>query len=70
MKAYPQEGQIEYRLIGNNWVVDKDQGMDLRDYFAAHALQVFLGQGSFNHPDAAAQSAYEYADAMMKARTK
>ena len=43
-------------------------GMDLRDYFAARAMQLFLNEGSFNSPEAAAKTAYEYADAMMKAR--
>ena len=44
------------------------QGMDLRDYFAAKCIRLFLNEGSFNNPEAAAKTAYEYADAMMKAR--
>ncbi len=59
MKAFPQLA---------HWDIDERNGMDLRDYFAAKAMQLFLGEGSFNHPEAAAQTAYEYADAMMKAR--
>lgn len=84
MKAFPQEGQIEYRLIGNNWVVDKEQGMDLRDYFAAKALQGYLSckgwhpdfEMSFNQDYAEKGKAskiltkvcYQMADAMMEAR--
>lgn len=45
-----------------------EQGMDLRDYFAAKCIRLFLNEGSFNSPEAAAKTAYEYADAMMKAR--
>jgi len=45
------------------------QGMTLRDYFAAKAMQ-----GIVNNSDAfwagAAPLAYQYADAMMKARTQ
>lgn len=69
MKAFPQEGQIEYRLIGNNWVVDKEQGMDLRDYFAAKAMQGMLSYG-MSYADSIAESSYQFADAMMKARSK
>ena len=62
MKAFPTEHPIAGMMDL------KADGMDLRDYFAAKAMQLFLGEGSFNHPEAAAQTAYEYADAMMKAR--
>ena len=51
------------------------QGMTLRDYFAAKALQGFaahLGgatkRGNETGPEANARLAYEYADAMLKAR--
>ena len=40
------------------------EGMSLRDYFAAAALQCLLGKGF----EMAAKQAYEYADAMLKAR--
>lgn len=64
MKAFP----TEHPLAG---MMDlKSDGMDLRDYFAAKAMRLFLNEGSFNSPEAAAQTAYEYADAMMKAREK
>jgi len=70
MKAFPQEGQIEYRLIGNNWVVDKDQGMDLRDYFAAKAMQAMMTAGFWNwqEPKEDVIRCYKQADAMMEVR--
>jgi hypothetical protein len=68
MKAFPTSG-IHYTKDG----VDMAQeGMNLRDYFAAKAMQALLA----NDPDAAAtddlisKGSYEMADAMMKAREK
>jgi hypothetical protein len=46
------------------------QGMTLRDYFAAKALQRFIGtekEGGMLY-DQVAEVAYLYADAMLKAR--
>jgi hypothetical protein len=43
------------------------QGMTLRDYFAAKAMQSFLTRGGSNFT-ACANDAYEVADAMLKAR--
>ena len=49
-------------------------GMTLRDYFAGQALvgQIAACAGETPYPsrDRAAKQAYEYADAMLKARTK
>ena len=53
--------------------VTNEKGMDLRDYFAAKAMQVFLaekksdGELLWNMSDAA-EISYEMADYMMKAR--
>ena len=46
------------------------EGMTLRDYFAAKAMQAFLSKdSSFTCPDEIiAQDAYNAADAMLKAR--
>ena len=41
-------------------------GMTLRDYFAAKAMQNYIGDDCT--PDAIAKAAYEMADAMLKAR--
>ena len=53
-----------------------DDGMALRDYFAAKAMQGGIGliphmqapKGGVTVPEAIAQMAYEYADAMLKQR--
>ena len=60
MKAFPTSA--------DNGHSENQDGMDLRDYFAAKCIRLFLNEGSFNNPEAAAKTAYEYADAMMKAR--
>ena len=48
------------------------EGMDLRDYFAAHALQGLLNDCNMNSSyfniDGLTKSSYEIADSMMKAR--
>jgi hypothetical protein len=46
------------------------QGMTLRDYFAAKAMQslVLMSTGEDNEIPDAAEDAYSYADAMLKAR--
>ena len=43
-------------------------GMELRDYFAAKAMQGFLAAEYAYRPDGWAKEAYEIADAMLKAR--
>ena len=44
---------------------NEQQGMTLRDYFAAKAMQALVAKSYF---DTTARLAYEIADAMMKAR--
>ena len=66
MKAFPLSKE-------NNYGQD---GMDLRDYFAAKAMQAMANAickiddlGIISHaPNDVAQISYVYADAMMKAR--
>ena len=70
MKAFPSidwDSQIESK---NNQLTPISSGMDLRDYFAAKCIRLFLSEGSFNSAEAAAKTAYEYADAMMEARVQ
>ena len=43
-------------------------GMDLRDYFAAAALQGYIMRSEIFNRENAAQVAYEYADAMLVER--
>ena len=44
------------------------QGMTLRDYFAAKAMQGFQEQWVYDNSDEIASKAYTMADAMLKAR--
>jgi len=65
MKAYP----TNYRNYDES--IDHDcTGMDLRDYFAACAMQGFLTEDCDVILDSLAHSSYQIADAMMKAREK
>jgi hypothetical protein len=62
MKAFPASGNY----------TEEHNGMDLRDFFAAHAMQAIitrfpLDRGGWNE-EYVAMSAYLTADAMMKAR--
>lgn len=57
MKAFP----VSTILTGGN------EGMDLRDYFAAKAMQLYVGEGNTDK-ESVARWSYEIADAMMKAR--
>jgi hypothetical protein len=62
MKAFPSE---KNNILNN-------QGMDLRDYFAAKAMQSIIPIGVENSLDAkfVAKESYLLADEMMKAREK
>jgi hypothetical protein len=63
MKAFPKPASIE---LG-----EPQKGMDLRDYFAAKAMQGFAADPDWQSgADKAAETAYRWADAMMKAREK
>jgi hypothetical protein len=63
MKAFP---------VQDAFATNTDRGMDLRDYFAAQAMQSLLWNPDANldSKDDVCTAAYEYADEMMKARTK
>ena len=68
MKAFPVKGWNGHEETIN-------EGMDLRDYFAAKAMQgLIAGCYSGNNVGFTVEgnvfAAYEYADAMMKAREK
>ncbi len=61
MKAFPSE---KNNILNN-------QGMDLRDYFAAKAMQYWLSNPIDNRQiEKLCEGAYQIADAMMKARDK
>jgi hypothetical protein len=58
MKAFPTpSNQIE-------------QGMDLRDYFAARAMKEIVWEGGKDSLMQSARDCYRIADAMMEARKK
>ena len=77
MKAYPSNGFYE-KTGGNEQPrkLEPIMGMDLRDYFAAKALQGDISRyENKDNPEywtteAVAERSYAMADAMMKARKK
>jgi hypothetical protein len=61
IQAFPNEGF-------NGWG-KPEEGMTLRDYFAAKALQGLLSDSyDFSDRNRIAVKAYDFADAMLKAR--
>jgi hypothetical protein len=66
MKAFPVQGLSNE--MGLNFQQVYEQGMDLRDYFACHALQGLIIRGVEIGYQNIAKNGYEIADAMMKAR--
>lgn len=67
MKAFPHIAKV-HMLDGNSIIKEEitSGGMDLRDYFAAKAMQALAVIHS--HEGDVARNAYKIADAMMKAR--
>ena len=70
MKAFPEVNYV--KPLGNGQsVMTLSGGMDLRDYFACHAMQAFLSRTDtplvINKKDISL-FAYLMADAMMRAR--
>lgn len=64
MKAFPRaDGRYDSSK-------PDEQGMDLRDYFAAMAMQAIISRSDFEFDDFSWETAYDAADAMMKAREK
>lgn len=66
MKAFPI---IDFETKEDGYIYF-DQGMDLRDYFAAKAMQGFLTEDCDVILDSLAHDSYKVADAMMRAREK
>lgn len=71
MKAFPTDYFYDSET---NHEILPSEGMDLRDYFAAQAMVGILtmlkggNEGLITVQESASQYAYEWADAMMKAR--
>jgi len=59
MKAFPLKAVNQF---------DDSEGMDLRDYFAAQAMNQIGWHGDVDSLTACAKECYMIADAMMKAR--
>lgn len=66
MKAFPTN--IPTSSGGDGFRTD--YGMDLRDYFAAKAMQALVKvvQDCITSPEEVSKLSYKYADVMMKAR--
>ena len=66
MKAFPTN--IKVATGGDGWRTD--YGMDLRDYFAAKAMQGYVSKKLIDgfDEDVISEMAYKIADAMMEAR--
>jgi hypothetical protein len=60
--AFPQ--QVQVAADGTTWF----DGMTLRDYFAAKAMRALVSADLMTPHDYVANDAYNYADAMLKAR--
>jgi len=75
VSAHPKDGGPAFPSHGSMGEVSHE-GMSLRDYFAAKAMQAFIirgfsGQrdmGSAEYDETVSRFAYESADAMLKAR--
>jgi hypothetical protein len=68
MKAFPH-GEVVNFIEGEiaPKITKPSAGMDLRDYFAAKAMQALI-EDEHDCSDWLSKRAYQYADAMMKAR--
>jgi len=67
MKAFPNL-QLTVSEMGKVRSINEvEHGMDLRDYFAAKAMQLYVGNGNID-PNATSKVAYQIADAMIEAR--
>ena len=71
MKAFPSISKEPMDDGEGCWFTPSSEGMDLRDYFACHAMQAFLSRTDtplvINKKDISL-FAYLMADAMMRAR--
>jgi hypothetical protein len=68
--AFPRIAQRYIDQTNEYAYVQEQEGMSLRDYFAAKAMQGFAGAESASLPSVAniAEWAYSMADAMLEAR--
>jgi len=69
MKAFPIVIDRETQLAHEMESAITEEGMDLRDYFAAKALVIVASQYPSTSFIGAAEIAYDYADALIKVRS-
>ncbi len=64
MKAFPRGGSAYDSSVAD------DKGMDMRDYFAARAMQAYMSRQLIDgfDEDVIAEMSYKVAEAMMRAR--
>ena len=67
MKTINDGGTAFPQILGERYEPMSTEGMSLRDYFAAKAMQGLLTNFKYDE-NGYAQSAYKIADAMLKAR--
>ena len=73
MKAFPNKNTIIKYAGKFGPIHEKEEiqnGMDLRDYFAAKAMQAIITSDSYDDEVDVYELAYAMADAMMEARRK
>jgi hypothetical protein len=73
MKAFPEVNYVQPGQGGTS-IMTVSGGMDLRDYFASHAMQTILMQNNIDSYgmdfNKIAKQSYHMADAMMEVRNK
>jgi hypothetical protein len=71
MKAFPQTTATVPATPSATEPLENYQGMDLLDYFAAKAMAALISDPNLDvEMSSLAKISYEYAQAMMKERTK
>jgi len=68
MNNPPAFPKLPIGRASNNEILYQSDGMTLRDYFAAKAMQGFQQEWVYDNSDEIASKAYALADAMLKAR--
>lgn len=66
--AFPTPCETSYEFNDAGQTVGSQDGMTLRDYFAAKAMQYFINANNGNFCDNDAAQIYYIADAMLKQR--
>ena len=70
IKAFPKTGVYDPEYSSDGWRDQPADGMDLRDYFAAKAMQGFCSHNNTGEWRIMAEISYLIADTMLKEREK